>query len=182
MAGVDEVGRGAWLAAVHLKPACAGVAVPWSSRGKGVSARGARQPSEDLGTAHWQKQPPDSVSWRRQVVGVALIDRAPKAFVGDCVEACRRAARLQAQRVLKLGQNITAVNGQVDDGVLEPRDDRVDTGSASCTHGGERRAGPGGERARGERTERSDASVVVVPNRANERAGERLHSAAGAAA
>ena len=55
-------------------------------------------------------------------------------------------------------------------------------GSASCTHGGERRAGPGGERARGERTERSDASVVVVPNRANERAGEGLHSAAGAAA
>ena len=69
-----------------------------------------------------------------------------------------------------------------DHGVLEPRDDCVDTGSASCTHGGERSAGPGGERARGERTERSDASVVVVPNRANERAGERLHSAAGAAA
>ena len=98
------------------------------------------------------------------------------------MEACRRVARLQAQRVLKLGQNITAVNGQVDDGVLEPRDDCVDTGSASCTHGGERSAGPGGERARGERTERSDASVVVVPNRANERAGEGLHSAAGAAA
>ena len=32
---VVEIGRGgAWLAAVHLQPACAGVAVPRSSSGK----------------------------------------------------------------------------------------------------------------------------------------------------
>ena len=110
---VVEIGRGAWLAAMHLQPTCTGVAVPWSSRGEGVSASGARQPSEVLGPAHWQKQPPGIVSRRRQIV--ALIDCAPKAFVGDGAQAavdcvqCRWVARLKAQRILKLGQNTTAV-------------------------------------------------------------------------